>query len=89
MGRRDFCSKEVLIYLGETALQWDNNSGERRYVVTINFTIFRVLLGAGQVQHKGKRKGGREEGKKEAKEGGKWGREEERVAVKLDLTSCL
>ena len=39
--------------------------------VKINFTIFRVLLGAGQVQYKGKRKGGREEGKKEAKEGRK------------------
>lgn len=35
----------------------------------INFTIFRVLLGAGQVQYKGKE--GREEGKKEAREGGK------------------
>lgn len=28
-------------------------------VVKANFTIFRVLLGAGQVQSKGKRKGGR------------------------------
>lgn len=61
----------------------------------INFTIFRVLLGAGQVQYKGKegreevrkggRKGRRKQGREERSEGGR----EERVAVKLDLTSCL
>lgn len=77
------------MYLGETALQWDNNSGERRCVVKINFTIFRALLGAGQVQYKGKREGGRKGRRKRGREERSEEGREERVAVKLDLTSCL
>lgn len=64
---------------GEIALQWDNNGGERGGRVKANFTIFRVLLGASQVQSKGKEEGreevrrGRKGGRKEVREGGRKG----------------